>query len=152
MNTLRNLFIQLHCTANLLPLAIFLQKKFLFELNPSMFFKAPIFWTFWSFLLVQLHFTASLPHSAILKKIQKIFEKPIYYFWTKNLNFLRFPEILLLQLHSTANLLPLAIFKKLKIFFEKPIFFEREAKFRTFCDVLLYQLHSTVTLLPLAIF
>ena len=116
-------------------------------MNPSMFFKAPKFWTFWRFLLVKLHCSASLLSLAIFsKKNHKPFEKTIC-FLIKKPQFVTFREILLIQLHSTANLLPLAVFKNSKFFFEKPIFFKREAKFRTFWDILLIQF-----LLPLAIF
>ena len=61
-------------------------------MKPSVFFKAPNVWTFWRFLLVQLHCSASLLPLAVFKKIHKFFEKPICFFETKNLNFLRFEK------------------------------------------------------------
>ena len=97
----------------------------MFEVNPSIFLKAPNFWTFWKFLLVQLHCSASLLHLAIFIKNQQIFRKTPLFFLNKKPKFFTFWEILLFQLHSTANLLPLAVFKKLKIFLEKPIFFSK---------------------------
>ncbi len=94
-------------------------------MNPSIFLEAPNFWTFWSFLLVKLHCSASLLHLAIFKKSPQIFRKTLLFFSNEKPKFFTFWEILLFQLHSTANLLPLADFKKLKIFLEKPIFFSK---------------------------
>ena len=55
-------------------------KKVSVRNEPIFFFKAPDFWTFWRFLHVQLHFSASLPHSAIFKKNPKIFRKTSSFF------------------------------------------------------------------------
>ena len=55
-------------------------KKVFVRNEPIYVLKAPKFWTFWRFLLVQLHFSASLPHSAILKKNPQIFQKSHLFF------------------------------------------------------------------------
>ena len=122
-------------------------------MNPSMFFKAPIFWTFWSFLLVELHFTASLPHSAILKKNPKKFRKTHLLFLNKKPKFFYvFEKFYYFSCILQQTCRRWRFLKNSRFFSRNQFFFKREAKFRTFCDALLIQLHSTLTLLPLAIF
>ncbi len=91
-------------------------------MNPSIFLEAPNFWTFWSFLLVKLHCSASLLHLAIFKKVHKFFEKPFYFFRTKNLSFLRFEKSYYFSCILQQTCCRGRISKKLKIFLEKPIF------------------------------
>ena len=51
-----------------------------FVRNETIFFlKAPKLWTFWRFLLVQLHCSASLPHLAVFKKNPQIFRKTHFF-------------------------------------------------------------------------
>ena len=79
LNILRNFF---HSAAFYIKFDTFsnfsLEKVFVRN-EPISFFKAPNVWTFWRFILDQLHCSASLPHLAVLKKIHKFFEKPIYF-------------------------------------------------------------------------
>ena len=84
-----NLLIQSHCTANLLPLAIFFLKKAFVRKNSICFIQAPNFCTFWRFLLVQLHCSASLLTLAIFEKqFTNFLKNPFIFSNEKNLNFL----------------------------------------------------------------
>ena len=96
----------------------------MFEKKPTYFLKQPNFWTFWRFLLDQLHYSASLQPLANSLKNSQTFETPIYFFQSKNLKFLRFEKsyqfnCLLQQICCCWR------FLKLKIFVKKPIFFSK---------------------------
>ena len=121
-------------------------------MNPSIFLEAPNFWTFWSFLLVKLHCSASLLHLAIFKKVHKFFEKPFYFFRTKNLSFLRFEKSYYFSCILQQTCCRGRILKNSRFFSRNQFLFQKEAKFRTFWENLLSQSHFTANLLPLSLF
>ena len=73
----------------MLPLAISFLKKAFVRKNSICFIQAPNFCTFWRFLLVQLHCSASLLTLAIFEKqFTNFLKNPFIFSNEKNLNFL----------------------------------------------------------------
>ncbi len=100
-------------------------KKVFVRNEPIFFFKAPKFWTSWRFLLVQLHFSASLPHLAIFKKNPQIFRKTHLLFLNKKPKFFKFLRNFITSVAFYSKLAAVGVFWKTQDFFWKTNFFQK---------------------------
>ena len=144
------LLIQLHSTANSIPLSSFQKKHYFVPKNTFVLFFKTNFWTFWEVLLIESHSTRKLLPLVVFKKLKFFFDESISFFPNKS----QFSTVLRNLTTSVAFYTKFATFGdfwEFRFFSKNPSVLFKKNQIWTFWELSKFQSYFSASLIPMAI-